>query len=341
MHSKPTTAELVVPAASAGQRLDAFLVASGAGQSPDVAGLSRARLQQLIKDGDVQVDAERVKPSLRLRGQELIKISIPAPVSLSLTPEAIPLDVLYEDEHLIAINKAPGIAVHPGAGVHSGTLVHALLAHCKDLSGIGGVERPGIVHRLDRGTSGVLVVAKNDRAHDALARQFALRQVKKRYVAFVMGLPEPAGGRIETLYGRHPTQRRRFTTRVREGRKALTEYKTVAGDRDICELEIELWTGRTHQIRVHFSERGHPVVGDELYGGRNFSRIKDVLLRRIAEQLDRQALHAARLVVRHPIDGRELIFEAPLAADLVELRAKVRGVGNAEAATTSAKAPPA
>lgn len=324
MAFKPITTRLIVPPASAGLRLDAFLVAAGATGSAELAGLSRARLQQLIKDGQVRVDDARVKASLRLRGKELIAISIAAPEPLALTPEPIALDVIYEDEHLIAINKAPGIAVHPGAGVHSGTLVHALLAHCQDLSGIGGVERPGIVHRLDRGTSGVLVVAKNDRAHVALARQFALRQVKKRYVAFVLGAPEPAGGRIETLYGRHPTQRRRFTTHVKEGRKAVTEYKTVVSGRDVCELEIELYTGRTHQIRVHFAECGHPVVGDELYGGRNFSRIKDPRLREIAEQLERQALHAARLIVRHPIDGRELIFEAPLAGDLVALRAKVR-----------------
>jgi 23S rRNA pseudouridine1911/1915/1917 synthase len=312
--------ELVVPLSSAGQRLDAFLVAVRGVSTVPVMDLSRARMQQLIKDGDVTVDGAVAKPSLRLHGGEVLKVSVPPPKELGLVPEAMSLEILYEDEHLIAVNKPAGLLVHPGAGAHTGTLVHALLAHCRDLSGIGGVERPGIVHRLDRGTSGVMVVAKNDRAHESLARQFATRTARKRYVAFVFGAVQPKSGRIVTFHGRHPTQRRRFTTRVNSGRQAVTEYECVVANGGISELEIDLMTGRTHQIRVHFSERGNPVVGDPLYGGRNFARIKDERLRMIAERFDHQALHAAVLKLCHPDDGRQLVLVAPLPQELRVLR---------------------
>ena len=237
------------------------------------------------------------------------------------------LDVLYEDEDMLALNKPAGLSVHPGAGRSQGTLVNALLAHCRDLSGIGGVLRPGIVHRLDRETSGVLVVAKNDAAHLGLARQFARREVDKRYVAFVVGEPELGQGTCDTLFGRHPTQRKRFSGRVRRGKRAVTRYQVVRSAGGAAELEVRLETGRTHQIRVHLAELGHPILGDRLYGGRRLGRIRDDGLRALAAGLSRQALHAFRLSLHHPRTGEPLVFEAPLAVELVALRQRLAELG--------------
>ncbi|MBI5510749.1 MAG: RluA family pseudouridine synthase [Deltaproteobacteria bacterium] len=310
--------QLDAPADATGVRLDRFLAARAAVAAPDSAlfGVSRARLQRLIVDGLVTVAGAKVRPSYKLRPGEQVRVSVPAPEPLDLTPEPMPLSILYEDEHLIAVDKPAGLSVHPGAGRKTGTLVHALLAHCKDLSGIGGKERPGIVHRLDKDTSGVVVVAKHDRAHRLLAAQFALRQVKKTYVAFVFGVPLPKAATIETVIGRHPSDRKRFTTKVRRGRSAVTHYQVVASKGGISRVLIDLGTGRTHQIRVHFSERGHPVVGDPVYGGRQWRRVTDPALRKVAERLNRQALHALSLGINHPISGVPLLFEAPLPAEL-------------------------
>jgi 23S rRNA pseudouridine1911/1915/1917 synthase len=309
---------LQAPAAAAGARLDRFLADLAAEPGSPLAGLTRARLQGLIDDGRVRVDGAAAKSSRKLRGGERVEVSVPPPEPLTLAPEAMALDILFEDGDLIVLSKPAGLAVHPGAGRRHGTLVSGLLAHCRDLSGIGGVLRPGIVHRLDRGTSGVLVIAKHDRAHLALARQFAERRVDKRYVAFVLGTPSPRVALIETPYGRHPTQRLRFTSKVARGKRAVTRYEVVASGGGVARLAVKLETGRTHQIRVHLAERGHPVVGDPLYGGRRWGKLDDAV-RAAAEALGHQALHAAELSLAHPGTGEVMRFVAPLPADLVAL----------------------
>lgn len=297
-----------------GVRLDKYLAGA-------LSDFTRTRLQKLIEDGHVLVDGKPARAALKLTGAERIAVTLPAPEPLELVPEALPLDVLYEDADLIVIAKSSDMIVHPGAGQKTGTVVNALLAHCQDLSGIGGVMRPGIVHRLDRGTSGCLVAAKNDKAHEALAGQFARREVEKRYTAFVLGTPSAAKARISTLYGRHPTQRLKFTTKVTSGKKALTDYTVVRSGGGVTELDVLLGTGRTHQIRVHLSEHGHPVVGDPLYGGKAFGRVTDARLRELAQTISHQALHARFLAFKQPITGERIALEAPLPADLMALAA--------------------
>ena len=312
---------LIVDQNAANERLDRFLVASVAAaiEGSALVGLSRGRIQKLITEGEITVGGTPARPAYRLRPGERVHVRVPSPEPLELVPEAISLDVLFEDAHLIVVNKPAGLAVHPGAGRKTGTLVHALLSHCHDLSGIGGRERPGIVHRLDKDTSGIVVVAKHDRAHQHLAAQFASRQVKKTYLAWVLGTPQPMAATIDTRIGRHPTDRKRFTARVRHGRRAITSYEVVGFHGGVAKLQIDLGTGRTHQIRVHMSERGHPVVGDPVYGGQQWRRITDPRLREIAEDLGRQALHAWRLELTHPVSGETMAFEATLPKDLVRL----------------------
>lgn len=297
-----------------GERLDRFLHAHLGEQ------FSRARLQRLIADGHVEVDGEPSKASAKLRAGMTVSVEVPPPAPTVLIPEARPLDILFEDADLIAIVKPAGVPVHPGAGHTSGTMVHALLAHCGDLSGIGGVERPGIVHRLDKDTSGVLVVAKNDFAHERISAQFAERRTEKSYRAYVLGTPSPSRRRIETLMGRHPTHRKRFSSRVSRGKRAVSAYEVLGAGSDIAELSVRIETGRTHQIRVHLADLGHPVVADALYGGTRWSRIRDDALRTVARALGRQALHAERLVLVHPRSGETLDLRAPLPVDLERLR---------------------
>ena len=306
---------LAVTAADAGVRLDKFLVAASALADSPVAGFSRTRLQRLIDDGAVLLDGKPARSSVKLVGGERVEVTLPEAAPLDVVAEALPLDILYEDADFIAIAKSSAMVVHPGAGVTHGTVVNALLAHCKDLSGIGGVLRPGIVHRLDKGTSGVLVAAKNDSAHEALATQFAKRQVTKRYTAFVLGAP-PAKAHIETLYGRHPTHRKRFTTKVTSGKTAVTDYKTLRSRDGLAELDVLLGTGRTHQIRVHLAEQGFPVAGDATYGGRAYARVKDAALRDLVSALTHQALHARMLELKHPRTGQPIRLEAPLPPNL-------------------------
>ncbi len=297
-----------------GERLDRFL------QQHLGERFSRARLQRLIAEGHVTVDGASSKASSKLRDGMTVSVVVPAPEPTELIPEDRPLDVLYEDSDLIAVAKPAGVPVHPGAGHATGTLVHALLAHCGDLSGIGGVERPGIVHRLDKDTSGVLVVAKNDLAHERISAQFAARTTQKTYRAFVLRAPSPKRLRIETLIGRHPTHRKRFSSRVRQGKPAVTTYEVKGAGPDIAELEVSIETGRTHQIRVHLSDMGHPIVADALYGGNRWSRIRDEGVREVAKALGRHALHAERLRLSHPRSGESLELRAPLPADLETLR---------------------
>ncbi|MFB3816019.1 MAG: RluA family pseudouridine synthase [Candidatus Methylomirabilales bacterium] len=284
--------------ADAGTRLDAFLAR--------VSGLSRARVQALIAEGRALVDGAPRKPRHLVTPGARVELSVPPPAPLALAPEAMPLDILYEDQDLLVLNKPAGLVVHPGAGRSSGTLVHGLLAHCPHLPGIGGVERPGIVHRLDRDTSGALVVAKSEAAHQSLARQFKARQVQKRYVALVHGTLRQEAGRIEAPIGRRAQERQKMG--VREGgREARTAYRVLRRLPGRTLVECLLETGRTHQIRVHLAHLGHPVVGDRTYGGRRERR---------RPEAPRQMLHAWRLGFHHPASGAWLEFTAPIPADM-------------------------
>ncbi len=287
-----------------GQRLDAFL----AGKLPE---MSRAAVQRLIEEGLVLLNERVPRASLKLQGGEQIVLQVPPPTPAVPLAEAISLTILYEDHHLIVLDKPAGMTVHPGAGVTSGTLVNALLAHCDDLSGIGGEIRPGIVHRLDKGTSGVLVAAKNDPAHRGLAEQFSVHSIKRLYWALVYGSPKEDTGRISGIIGRHPTDRLRLSGKARHGKQAVTHWRVLErlGPASLVQLRLE--TGRTHQIRVHLSEAGMPLLGDPLYpdGGR-FNNLKDAVLKGMISRLGRQALHARVLGFVHPATGQYLEFSS-------------------------------
>lgn len=293
-----------VPPEAAGQRLDAFLAA----QLPE---LSRAAVQRLIGDGLVLLDGVAPRPAIKLRGGEQIDLQLPEPVPAIPQAEQIPLVVLYEDHDLIVVDKPAGITVHPGAGVISGTLVNALLAHCSDLSGIGGEIRPGIVHRLDKGTSGVLVAAKNDSSHRGLAEQFARHSVKRLYLALIYGSPPNDTGKISGIIGRHPTDRLRLSGTARHGKQAVTHWRVLERLGPVSLVQLRLETGRTHQIRVHMSEAGMPLLGDPLYpdGGR-CNNLKDSRLKGMIARLDRQALHARVLGFSHPRSSQYLEFSS-------------------------------
>ncbi|MEE8409076.1 MAG: RluA family pseudouridine synthase [Myxococcota bacterium] len=316
--------ELVVPPDAAGVRVDRFLADRAAGGEGVPVGLSRSRLQKLITDGEILVGGARVRPAHKLCAGDRVTVRVPPPEPLDLVAEEIPLTVLFEDEHMIAIAKPAGMVVHPGAGRRSGTLVHALLAHCTDLSGIGGKERPGIVHRLDKETTGVIVVAKHDRAHENLSRQFSNREAVKRYVTFVIGSPRPPSATIDTPYGRHPKHRKRYSSRVDSDRRAVTTYEVAGTGGGVSRVDVLLGTGRTHQIRVHMADSGWPVVADSVYGGKQWRRITNAALRDVAQGIGRHALHAASLEIRHPTTDEILGLEAPLPEDMEELDAAMR-----------------
>lgn len=308
----------VVPAEAVGQRLDAFLTS----QLPT---LSRAAIQRLIEENLVQLDGGQARSSIKLQGGEQIALRVPPPAPAVPQAEAIPLTVLYEDHDLIVIDKPAGMTVHPGAGVGSGTLVNALLAHCDDLSGIGGEIRPGIVHRLDKGTSGVLVAAKNDIAHRGLAEQFAVHSIKRLYWALVYGVPKEDTGRISGIIGRHPTDRLRLSGKARHGKEAVTHWRVLErlGAASLVQLRLE--TGRTHQIRVHLTEAGMPLLGDPLYpdGGR-FNNLKDTRLKGMVSHLGRQALHARVLGFVHPVSGQYLEFSSDPPEDFSRILTYLR-----------------
>jgi len=311
---------IVVPFDAESVRLDQFL-------SRELAGETRSMIQKLIESENVLVDGKPARSSLKLKAGQNIDVEIPEPVAAEPLPEDIPLDVLYEDSDLIVINKPAGMVVHPGAGNSDGTLVNALLAHCKDLSGIGGELRPGIVHRLDKGTSGVMVAAKNDRAHQGLSAQFSVHSIKRLYQALVYGNPQDDSGKIEGVIGRHPTERLRQSGKARHGKHAVTRWRVKARYGRVTLVELRLETGRTHQIRVHMSESGFPVVGDPLYpdGGR-FNNIPDTQLRKRISLLGRQALHAAVLGFIHPVTGSYMEFTADLPVDMASLVEYMEGV---------------
>jgi 23S rRNA pseudouridine1911/1915/1917 synthase len=297
---------------NAGERLDRFLTEQA------LTG-SRNQVRKWIEEGRVTVNTVPVKAGYRLKEGDLIQVDPKAPEPLALEPEPIPLTVLWEDRDLLVIDKPAGLVVHPAPGHLSGTLVQALLHHCRDLSGIGGVLRPGIVHRLDKDTSGLLIVAKNDPTHRSLIRQFQSGEVFKEYRALVWGHPSPRQGRIDRPIGRHPVHRKKMAVTETRGKPALTEWVVEemypAG---LALLRVRIKTGRTHQIRVHLASVGLPVLGDPLYGptkGKSAQRAP--LSSQALTQISRQMLHAARLSFIHPGTKEELALEAPLPADLV------------------------
>ncbi len=299
-----STRQLLFPDDRPTERLDTFIAEC----LPDV---SRSQLKKLINSGRITLNGVSTKASNKLKGGELIQIDLPDPEPTEALPEPIPLDVLYEDQDLIVINKPAGMVVHPAAGHSHGTLVNALLYHCQDLAGIGGVLRPGIVHRIDKDTAGVIVATKNDQSHQHLAAQFKDHSIKRRYLALIHGAPDSQSGTIDQPIGRHPTQRKKMSGKSRNGKRAVTHWKILKqyNISRLSLLELQLETGRTHQIRVHFSEINCPLVGDPLYGNRSRTiAIKDMELRQLIDQLPGQALHAQCLGFIHPRSGKYLEF---------------------------------
>ncbi len=305
---------VTVPDDAEGMRLDVFLASV-------VAGHSRSQLQRLIKDGAVLVDGRAAKANLVVKPGQAVQLDLPEAVEAAVEAEDLPLPIVYQDADLVVVDKPAGMVVHPAAGHGSGTLVNALLHHVKDLSGIGGEKRPGIVHRLDRGTSGLMVVAKHDASHEALARQFEEREVEKEYFALVWG-EVMAGRRIDAPIGRDSSNRKKMSARSRRSRTAVTRITGAEHfGRALTLVRVAIHTGRTHQIRVHLSAIGHPIVGDSLYGGVHRRVAGDL---RAVTHLARPFLHAGRLAFAHPIDGRRLEFTSPLPADLQIVLDEVR-----------------
>ena len=287
---------LIVPKQDARLRLDRFV-------AKQLSSYSRSRIQQLIRNKFVTLNDAPARPSDHVRAGDRVDLTEPPPEKIDNQPEPIPLDVLFEDDDLIVINKPAGLVVHPGAGHREHTLVNALLYHCSNLSGIGGKERPGIVHRLDKDTSGCIVVAKNDEAHRGLSEQFAARTVGKIYLALIAGKLRKSAGVIEEKIGRHPVHRQRMSVAPSRGRAAKTEYRVVRSGENMSLVECRLHSGRTHQIRVHMHHLGHPVLGDKVYA------------KKFAKNSPRQMLHAWKLGFTHPRTGEWKIFEAPLPED--------------------------
>ena len=296
-----------VPETESNVRVDVFL----ASQMPD---MSRSHIQKLVSAGLVTVNGKNVKANYKAQQKDIVSVSIPAPEPLDVKPESIPLDILYEDQDIIVVNKPRGMVVHPAAGNYHGTLVNALLNHCGDLSGINGVVRPGIVHRLDKDTSGVMVVAKTDRAHAHLAQQIKDRVAGRKYLALVHGNVKADEGIIDAPIGRHPSDRKKMAVVFQHSRAAITRFRVLERFSNYTLMECKLATGRTHQIRVHMAHIGHPVVGDPKYGPKNCSF-----------NIGGQALHSAELTFRHPISGQQLVFLAPVPADMQEI---LRNIAN-------------
>jgi len=294
-----------VPADSDGVRLDHFLVSVWADQS-------RSQIQRLIKDGRVEVEGRPARSNRPLKPGQHVSVDVPEPIDAGPKAEAIPLPIVYQDHDIIVVDKPAGMVVHPAAGHATGTLVNALLHHVDDLSGIGGEKRPGIVHRLDRGTSGLMVVAKHDAAHEELARQFHDRETEKEYLALVWGRVV-AGRRIDAPIGRDPDNRKKMSARARRSREAVTRIVRAEALGPVTLAKVAIHTGRTHQIRVHLSAIGHPIVGDPLYGGVH-RRVPGDL--RAVTHLERPFLHAARLAFVHPVEKRKMEFTSELPADL-------------------------
>jgi 23S rRNA pseudouridine1911/1915/1917 synthase len=309
----PRSIRLDVGDDAAGVRLDAFLAAEHPGQS-------RSVWKRFIEEGRVEVDGRAAeKPGLVLKSGMAIAATIPEAAPSHLVGEDIPIAILFEDPHLAVVLKPAGIVVHPGHGARQGTLVHALLGQQLALAPAGGAERPGIVHRLDKDTSGLLLIAKTDAAHRGLAAMFARREIQKTYLALVWGRPTPPAGRIDDAIGRSRRDPTKMTVRASHARAATTIYRTAETLPGATLLEIDLVTGRTHQIRVHFAARRHPVIGDTRYGGAPWKLLRDPERREVYTSFHRLALHATRLAFTHPVTGEPMSFSAPLPDDVVAL----------------------
>jgi len=302
-HSKQKCFTILINEHDAGKRLDSVVASC-------ISDCSRSLSASLISNGKILVHGTLKKPGYRVRRGDEICGFIPPSEPLLFEPEPLEIDIIYEDEHLIVINKQPGLVVHPAPGHYTGTLVNRLLYHCPDLKGIGGKLRPGIVHRLDKDTSGTLVVAKNEVAHNNLALQFKSRKIKKRYLAIVHGKIDSDSGTISLPIGRHPIYRKKMSTTSRKARSAETLWRVMERFREATLLEINLKTGRTHQIRVHCSAINHPILGDSVYSNRK--ALKNI-------KTPRQMLHAWRLEFTHPVTKISMSFEAPIPQDMEEL----------------------
>lgn len=287
-----------------GVRLDTVLTR---GLKDILPGKSRNYVQKLIDGGCVTLGGQALKSNYKLREGDVIEIDLPETEELSVMPEDIPLDIVYEDKDIIVINKARGMVVHPADGNYTGTLVNALLFHCQDLSDINGVKRPGIVHRIDKDTTGLLVVAKNNLAHNALAEQIKEHKVSRIYYALTEGFFSENAGTVDAPIGRHPVDRKKMAVNTKNGKNAVTHFTVIKRYRDTTLVKCRLETGRTHQIRVHMAYIGHPIVGDPVYGKRN------------TRGMTGQALHAGELTLRHPVTGEEMTFTAPLPCDFQKL----------------------
>jgi 23S rRNA pseudouridine1911/1915/1917 synthase len=305
------TIDVRLEPAHAGWRLDRALAAA-------LPTLSRERLKSLIRSGAVEAEGKAVRdPATKVRGEESLRVAVPEPSSPHNEAQDIPLTIVFEDEHLLVVDKPAGLVVHPAAGNLDGTLVNALLHHCAgQLSGIGGVARPGIVHRIDKDTSGLLVVAKTDVAHEGLAKQFAAHSIDRRYLAIVNGVPNTSEGAVDLPLARSATNRKKIAVvEGRRGKRAVTHWKRMQLLRDAALVECRLETGRTHQVRVHMASLGHPLLGDPVYGrsGKTHGKLLNEL------QFHRQALHAAELGFTHPVTKRRLSFSSPMPPDMQEL----------------------
>jgi 23S rRNA pseudouridine1911/1915/1917 synthase len=305
------TIDVRLEAAHAGWRLDRALATA-------IPTLSRERLKALIRSGAVEAGGKPLRdPATKVRGEESLRVAVPEPTPAHNEPQDIPLSIVFEDDHLLVINKPAGLVVHPAAGNLDGTLVNALLHHCGgSLSGIGGVARPGIVHRIDKDTSGLLVVAKTDVGHDGLAKQFAAHSIGRRYLAIVNGVPKANKGTIDAPLARSTADRKKIAiVEGRRGKRAVTHWKRLEILNDAALVECRLETGRTHQVRVHMASIGHPMLGDPVYGrsGRTHSKLLKEL------KFHRQALHATKLEFTHPITRHRLSFDSPMPADMQEL----------------------
>lgn len=295
-----------------GLRLDIFL-------ARHLADLSRSQIQLLNRSGAIQIDGQPQKAGYRIRGCETVEIDLSAQAPTLLTAEQMALHIHFEDQDLAVIEKPAGVVVHPGSGTRSGTIVHGLLFHFRNLSSVAGEQRPGIVHRLDKKTSGLLIVAKNNVAHAVLSKAFHDRKVEKTYIALVHGKPRRTSGSIELPIGRHPRVRTRMAALTKTGRSAHTEYRILEEFRRFCLLEVKIKTGRTHQIRVHLSSIGHPVVGDEIYGGNKYTEFAKKY-----GQLNRYFLHSTQLRFIHPTTGKQLEFHSPLPMELQKLLERIK-----------------
>ena len=308
---------LTVSVEAAGLRLDSFVASH-------LKETSRTRAQRAIVDGDILVNERVVKPSYRLRDGDQVEIDLPEPPPVELIPEPIALSIVYEDDDLIVVNKPAGMVVHPGAGIDTGTLAHGLVYHFNSLSGVAGRTRPGIVHRLDKETSGLLVVAKNDVAHERLSDQFRDRRVFKAYVALVYGRVSRERGEIEARIGRSLRNRMRMAVlRGDAGRSAHTIFEVSERYQEFTLLRVQLKTGRTHQIRVHLAHIGHPVVGDGTYGGGRETTIRSAPIKRAVQGLGRHFLHSSELAFNHPRTGERQEFIAPLPGELTAFLARL------------------